>query len=458
MGTNILKIIQQLLALFVIASGNFVVVAQTGNIYYVDNGHAQASDSNPGTESEPWLTIRHAAGVVAAGDMVVVKAGTYNERVNIGSGHGGTANNKVTFKSEPRRSAVMEGFQLNSNYIRIEGFDISTQQHGWLGGGIWISANNLEIIDNYFHDIPGRAVNSNHNGIWQNITISNNYVYRVNSGFNIHANGGLVENNEIERLIHANYDADYMRFFGENIILRGNFMHGTIQEEIGGSHTDAFQTFDNNGEYVHHCVIEGNFITDFYHQGFMGEADYYSNSYDITFRNNVFEGATSWGIAAVDNIKDVKIYNNLFINMGTHAVGIRRGASGEVYNNIFYNAGTNYWADDNSTLNGSGYNIINRPNRPNYSVSTDMVGVDPLLIDPANLLGPDGVPFTSDDGFRLQSNSPAIDAATDLSSSGFNNDIIGTSRPQGSAWDIGVYEYITGGTPQPGAPSGLKVK
>lgn len=44
--------------------------------------------------------------------------------------------------------------------------------------------------------------------------------------------------------------------------------------------------------------------------------------------------------------------------------------------------------------------------------------------------------------FRLVDGSPLIDAGGDLSSTGFDWDIAGTSRPQGSAWDIGAFELI----------------
>lgn len=101
----------------------------------------------------------------------------------------------------------------------------------------------------------------------------------------------LVENNEIERLIWTKGDSDYFRFFGEGHIIRGNYMHGTRKEEIGKAYVDGFQTFDNNGEYARHIVIEGNLIEDYYHQGFMGSGSYYYHSYDITFRNNIFKDA-----------------------------------------------------------------------------------------------------------------------------------------------------------------------
>lgn len=55
--------------------------------------------------------------------------------------------------------------------------------------------------------------------------------------------------------------------------------------------------------------------------------------------------------------------------------------------------------------------------------------------------------------YSLQSDSTAINSGFDLGSS-YNTDILGVSRPQGAAWDIGAYEYEGGGEPPaPGGPS-----
>jgi hypothetical protein len=49
---------------------------------------------------------------------------------------------------------------------------------------------------------------------------------------------------------------------------------------------------------------------------------------------------------------------------------------------------------------------------------------------------------------HLISTSPAIDAGYNLAST-FTNDFDGIIRPQGSGYDIGAYEYVSGGTPTP---------
>ena len=117
-----------------------------------------------------------------------------------------------------------------------------------------------------------------------------------------------------------------------------------------------------------------------------------------------------------------------------HGVGFRAASDGTpttgvVQNNIFYNGGTNYWKDTTCTgcaLTG-GYNIITIEKNPYYKESTDLIGVDPLFI---NISGYD---------FHLQSGSQAKDKGIALT--GFATDKDGIVRPQGSAWDIGAYEY-----------------
>nr|MBS3809774.1 hypothetical protein [Desulfobacterales bacterium] len=92
---------------------------------------------------------------------------------------------------------------------------------------------------------------------------------------------------------------------------------------------------------------------------------------------------------------------------------------------------------DAPTCFGSGisgdYNISSDTTAPG---SNSLINQDPydLFVDP-------------DSGdYSLKSGSNAIDAGTDLSAEMDSVDIAGTSRPQGSAWDIGAFEYVSSGT------------
>ncbi len=53
----------------------------SATFYYVDASDPDARDSNPGTEGQPWKTIQKGAQSVRAGDILLIKAGTYREGV-----------------------------------------------------------------------------------------------------------------------------------------------------------------------------------------------------------------------------------------------------------------------------------------------------------------------------------------------------------------------------------------
>lgn len=410
---------------------DYITVAATisANTFYVDQNHASANDSNDGTEAAPWLTIQHAANTVQAGDTVIVKTGTYDERITFASGITGAPGNRITFRAEPRRTVDIWGFYTaNTDYLRIEGFNITTSPTltGWTDTqGIFIRSDYVEIVDNYFYEVKAAAVQAYWGTPWPKAAyVADNRIYQSQKGVVAAGADWLIENNEVERLFDwGNGDADYSRFFGENIIFRNNYFHSTLESEIGAAHVDGFQTFDNNNEYARNILIEGNVVRTF-HQGFMGEARVYGNSADIIFRNNIFTDSWSWGLDIVA-IKNVIVVHNIFANMTYHGVGFKSGGSGVVKNNIFYNAGSNYWADDQSTVEG-GYNLLNIERYPNYIEATDIVA-DPLFVNPASY------------DFSLQASSPAMDAGVDV---GVSQDISGTSRPQGSGVDIGAYEYV----------------
>jgi hypothetical protein len=394
--------------------------------YYVDQNHPQASDDNPGSENLPWLTIQKAADAVWAGDTVIIKSGTYNERITFGNRTRGAAGQVITFRAQPSHSVTMWGFYTKyAHYLRIEGFTITTDPSltGWTEqNGVFISSDHVEVVDNYLYNLEGTAIAGTSLGAF----IAKNYIYHSQAGLAISGSDWLVEDNEVERLFsYGNGDSDYSRFFGDNHVIRGNFFHGTQFSEIGDAHVDCFQTFDNNGEFAHHVTFDGNVCYDF-HQGFMGEAAYYGNISDLIFKNNIFAHGGAWGLC-VHQIHNVTVFHNVFADIQYHGIGFRDGATGVVRNNIFYNAGSNYWASDGGLVQGS-YNILYTTEgqiSPD-DFPDDLVNIDPLLVDP-----------TADD-YHIQSGSPAIDSGLNV---GVTTDLEGTPRPQGSGYDIGAYEF-----------------
>jgi hypothetical protein len=124
-----------------------------GATYYVSLG---GSDSNQGTESQPWLTIQKAADTLVAGDTVYIKAGTYNEAVF--TQNSGNAGNYITYAANPGDTVIIDGTGVDANngfivdktYIKLSGLEICN----WNEAGVWAeNAGYLEISDCVVHNV-----------------------------------------------------------------------------------------------------------------------------------------------------------------------------------------------------------------------------------------------------------------------------------------------------------------
>jgi len=401
------------------------------NTYYIDT--ANGNDNNDGSYNTPWRTITFAKNAVSSGDTIIVRPGDYSSEGTISLTNGGAAGNMITIKSEPRRQAVIAKLNINAPYIRIEAFEITNDIDGREGGGIIINSDNIEIIDNYIHHIWYMGISSPGSN---NVYIADNYMYHVGFGMVIDGNDWIVENNEIERLFQSvpiaqgGSDADFSRFFGRNHIIRNNYFHGNVQSEIGDAHTDCFQTYNVGGSFAHNITIEKNRCEGFFIQGVIARTSTTGYLTDIKIRNNIFagNGNNAWGVMG-QNLEDVVIVNNVISNIRWYGVGLNDASDNAVImNNIFYNIAGEVYYSQGANLNGD-YNIIYGGGSTPHIGAHDLVGVNPLFVNPAIF------------DFRLQSNSPAINAGINTSIYGVIEDIVGTFRPQGAGYDIGAYEY-----------------
>jgi hypothetical protein len=146
----------------------------------------------------------------------------------------------------------------------------------------------------------------------------------------------------------------------------------------------------------------------FYNNTFYDTGFFYNsamNSTGTVFKNNIFIGLKGW-------------YNNTAYSPTGAGGNLFRSDVGCIWT-IQYNFfsqldGTALTGFDNQTggINGGAINFVN-------AAAND---------------------------YRLLGNSPAVNAGATLT--GFNYDIAGTTRPQGAAWDMGAYEYVSGGGDQ----------
>ncbi|NLF31437.1 MAG: hypothetical protein GX591_11205 [Planctomycetes bacterium] len=369
----------------------------------VDKNNPAASNNNPGTPEEPWLTIAYAATQAQPGDVICVMEGTYDERVTVTVS--GTAQAPITFKSMPRHGAVMKGFQIDEDaqYIHIEGFYI-TSDNPQVGatpyvGGLALNGDHLEARYNYVTELTSGITGS---GV--DVRVFANEVYRCQ--FSWGTSGGsygrkmseswLFERNEIERLCSKSAigDVDYSRLHGINHVWRYNYLHGRIPAECPGAHVDFWMSFDNIAHDVaRNILIEHNVGFDT-SQACEVRTNWYDehNIEDITVRYNIF-GVASNGVC-VRSVKDFVTEYNTFIDHGAYPIWYSGNpVDGVAVANLVYSTycvvsavAGQVDADYNLGYDYTHW-FLHGPND---------ISADPLLVDP------------DDRNVRLQSNSPAI--------------------------------------------------
>lgn len=339
----------------------------------------------------------------AAGDTVLVKAGTY-------TGTGVVVNKAITLQGEA--GTVLKAATAG------KGVGVTVAASGCTVAGLYIDSFQISI---------SVANAGSMSGFKDNVRILGNHTYQSQFHCWIGGNNWLVEGNDFERVRwwDGQGDADYTRMFGTGHIFRGNYLHGTSFSSTdlapaSGSdyaHTDGIQYYGNNGEVLKNCTIEGNYFTDF-HQGLFLCDEGSGSLSGLIIRNNVFwgqsyvpptgsanfQGMPSWGICIGKNVGGtaMKVENNLMYNISA-VFGIRAASTGTWTKNIVVNKanGTVY---DPSTSNPASVTISNMLHGHGWAGQGGFAGVDvlanPALANVGAPLGADGIPWTADDGWR----------------------------------------------------------
>ena len=84
--------------------------ASTTAAYFVDTDSigGTCSDSNPGTETEPWCTVDQANATLVAGDTVLIRAGTYTGET-IDPASSGTEGARITYMAHADEAVTFTG-------------------------------------------------------------------------------------------------------------------------------------------------------------------------------------------------------------------------------------------------------------------------------------------------------------------------------------------------------------
>lgn len=408
-----------------------------------------------------YSTIASALSAVGNGNHTITVRLPYtaNERITINKSGTGVGS-ELTVRANPGEKITTKGFRISSaNYVILDGFDI-TGAWGANNAGIDVYHSNFCIIrNNKIHD-PDTALSflylRRDNPRSTNCTIKNNEMYhdgitRDDVVVECYGSNHLFESNSIHDVT-----ADAFYYFGNGHVFRSNTIYNANQLS-SGLHVDMFQTFGDNGDEAYDIIIERNLMYNCTGQLFFMTQDGVANIRDITFRNNIWYNIS---LAGQTFVPRTFFYNNIIYKgnweNADHPVmyrssGFGSATDGKILNNIFIGCGNNSsqgWYSIESGASGveRDYNYVAKDS-PGFGAFSGFTGTEAHGIsggDPkfVNLPGRN---------LHLQSGSPAIDKGTDLSSTGFTDDMDGLSRPAGSSWDIGAFEF---GASSSSPPSG----
>lgn len=248
--------------------------------YYVST---TGSDSNPGTITSPWLTVRHATSTVSAGDTVYLRGGTYTDH-SVTFSNSGSSGSPITIIAYPGEVPVLDA-----------GFTTASQSSAPMGffeidGPSYITLDGLEIMRG-----SRTNIHLGYNNLTNYITIQNCHLHDLN----VYDNSGMVmlENN------------------ASNITIQNNKMHHILTSTGSGTSGEGVWIGLGPGNYI----IQNNELYDLI-QGIWPKYKQSDNSAPL-IQNNLIHDVTTYGIQVANN--NSVILNNIIYNTGNGYAAIR---------------------------------------------------------------------------------------------------------------------------------------
>lgn len=385
-------------------------------IYYVAK---TGNNVNPGTEALPKLTINAGAGLLSAGDTLLIKTGTYVESlVNVFPG-GTSWSNPVTIAAFPGDTVTVKGpvgalrvieiFNDDRAYIVIDGLIIDGIDTGQnIGTTSGAGGECIKLT-------AGAAGTFPHHIRVQNTEIKN----APNVGITVGSSAtGTSDWNEFFNIyfhdnawINVNPSSSG---HGYNIYMQGsnNLVDDVLCVDSGSYGLVIFN--GSTGEANDNTIRNSTILRSGIHETDRGAGIQVAGGTGALLYNNViYDGSNDGGIQLWS---PSEIYNNTIVNNVGYAINFKRQSaadSSEVRNNIFWGNSTN------------GINL-------SPGIASNNTSTEPNFLDQAN-----------DDFHLTAASTVAINQGFDLSAF-FTTDLDGNTRD--ANFDIGAYEYGVVGT------------
>jgi hypothetical protein len=370
----------------------------SGPTYYVStSGNDAVTCAQAQTSGTPKRTLNNAVGCLSPGSTLLIRGGTYLESLfdNIPAGTSWSA--PVTLKAYPGETVTL---RPNPGAYRVLDF---------VDGQAYIVIDGL-ILDgtNVAYDAVKISYNSN----------------PASGAHHIRLMNSEIKNSPSDGILDAE-NIGYNEFLNLNVHNNGPAT-GTWQQVTHGFYLGA-----------PYALVDG---CDAHDQGGYGIQIQYATAVGTIVRNSKMHGNRG-GIVVNNGPSSILIYNNLIWNNSWVGIQITSGTSNvRVFNNTVYQNGAaaGYHGIE---LDGQAVNTTVENNIAFLNLGADIFGTGGAgtVID-HNLTGinPGFVNATAGD-FRLTLGSPAIDAGITLTA--VPRDFNGVSRPRGTAYDLGAFEF-----------------
>ena len=444
-----------------------------------------------GTDAKPFKTIQKGVDSASAGDTILVKAGTYTEKVTVSKS--GTQDNYITIKNFGSDKLLIDAslnplscgggngadascaFLIKGSFIRLSGFEITKAR---IGVKIDPPSQFVVVENNNIHDtvLAGRPsvpikVGINSDNEVKNITVSGNTVVAApgdNAGHAIEfhgTKGGNVIRGNTITFIHQGTPGEHgsdcigptpndaIWGFGPDTDIYNNVCNGATDDGLeieGGAMNNRVwgnKVFGANNAIAIAAVIVGP---------------------AYIFRNTLYDSALHWtkscgGVkTGEDGQGAVFFYHNTFYlgettnatsKCGGKSTIIQSGGGGADSINVFYRNNIFHGFDTSISIGGAttqnlDYNVhyaedqtgrILQYNNINY---TDFNTFQATGMEAHGIYGRPTYQNEGSKDFKLGAGSLGIDTGVVLT--GFND----ANSPwpfSGSAPDIGAYEIGSGG-------------
>lgn len=377
------------------------VEAHAATYYVATTGN----NTNPGTSSSPWRTVRHAVSKMVAGDTTYVRGGTYNES-GIVFGRSGTKSAPIKLLNAPGQFPIINCSSKTATTVNTVRFQNSSGYKNAIG---WINLEGFEIRNCY----NGILLYNLHDSV-----IRRNWVHH-NNNQGIFGNGTriLLDRNRVNH--NGNFSSCASCNKQHGIYLNGTAItitNSLIYDNLGyGIQLNGSSNYNPASHAAPEFAVSSNWVV--------------ANN---TLAYNVNRGGmVVWGARA----NNARIENNIFyengVKMASHSgQGIDFQSSGRgntVRNNLAFASGS-----------GARSFIAGGTQGTHYTQSGNIVNT----LNPKFVNAPATRP--SAPNFALATGSPAINKG--LTTSATKNSYTNVSRPQQSLYDIGAFEFLTNST------------